>query len=223
MPQVIWDGLSRQQFLRLSRTWPNLEYIDGDVIQKGDGPVLLEGLTLEQFLRLPEAKPALEYIDGKVVQKVSPKTTHSVLQTDLASMINTFATGRRKIGRSYIELRCTFGKDSIVPDTSFFARGRIPKDKYGKRVDDVFLAPDLAIEILSRGQTIKNLTARMTWCVQNGVRLAWLIQPTRSRVFVFQPDRATKILELGDVLSGEDVLPEFALALDEMFGWLFED
>ena len=63
----------------------------------------------------------------------------------------------------------------------------------------------------------------MTWCVQNGVRLAWLIQPTRSRVFVFQPDRATKTLEAGDVLCGEDVLPGFALPLDEMFGWLYED
>ncbi len=223
MRHVIWDCLSRKQFLRLSEAWPNLEYVDGDVIQKGDGPVIFEGLTLNQFLRLPEAKPALEYIDGKVVQKVSPKTTHSVLQGDLALKINTFATGRRKLGRPYLELRCTFGNRSIVPDISFFARGRIPKGKDGKRVDDVFLAPDLAIEIISRGQTIKNLTARMTWCVQNGVRLAWLIQPTRSRVFVFQPDRATKILESGEALSGEDVLPGFALSLDEMFGWLFED
>jgi Uma2 family endonuclease len=222
MPQVIWDGLSRKQYLRLSETWPNLEYVDGDVIQKEDGPVLFEGLTLEQFLLLPEAKPALEYIDGKVVQKVSPKTTHSVIQTLLCSRILE-RSRRRRMGLPYIELRCTFGKNSIVSDISYFARGRIPKDKHGKKVDDVFLAPDLAIEVLSRGQTIKNLTARMTWCVQHGVRLAWLIQPTRSRVFVFQPDRGTQILELGDILSGEDVLPGFALPLDEMFGWLFED
>ena len=101
--------------------------------------VILDDLTLEQFLRLPEAKPALEYIDGKVVQKVSRDDTHSVLQSDLAAKIKEFASGQRGIGQPYIELRCTFGKNSIVPDISFFARGRIPKDKHGKRVDDVFL------------------------------------------------------------------------------------
>jgi Uma2 family endonuclease len=223
MPHVIWHDLTLKQFLRLPETKSYLEYVNGDVVQKWDDPVIFEGLTLKQFLRLPEAKPALEYIDGKVVQKASPKTTHSVLQFDLAKKIDKFASGRRRIGRPYPELRCTFAKHSLVPDISFFARGRIPKDKHGKRVDDVFLAPDLAIEIISRGQTIKNLTARMTWCVQNGVRLAWLIQPTRSRVFVFQPDRATRILESGDALSGEGVLPGFVLPLDEMFGWLYED
>jgi Uma2 family endonuclease len=223
MPHAIWDNLTLEQFLRLPETKPYLEYIDGEVVQKWDDPVIFEGLTLKQFLRLPEAKPALEYIDGKVVQKVSPKTTHSVLQTDLAATLKKFASGRRRIGRPYSELRCTFGKRSIVPDISFFARGRIPKDKHGRRVDDVFQAPDLSIEIISRGQTVNNLSARMVWCVQNGVRLAWLIQPTRYRVYVFEPDRAMKVLESGDTLSGEGVLAGFALPLDEMFGWLIED
>jgi Uma2 family endonuclease len=222
MPHVIYDNLTLKQFLRLPETKPPLEYLDGKVVQKWDDPVIYDGLTLEQFLRLPEAKPALEYVDGKVVQKVSPKTTHSVLQMNFIARPLDFARPR-KLGLPYPELRCTFGKRSLVPDIAFFARGHIPKDKYGKRVEDVYLPPDLAIEIISPGQTIKNLSARMIWCVQNGVRLAWLIQPTKSRVYVFHPDRARTILEPGDSLSGEDVLPGFALPLDEMFGWLIED
>ena len=184
--------------------------------------VIYDNLTLKQFLRLPEAKPALEYIDGQVVQKVSPKLTHSVLHTQLSRHLLNYAQPR-KIGLAYVELRCTFGNRSLVPDISFFARGRIPKDSKGKKVDDVFLPPDLAIEIISRGQTIKDLSARLTWCVQNGVRLAWLIQPTKERVFTFQPDRGVAILEKDAVLSGEDVLPGYVLPLPEMFGWLYED
>ncbi|HMB02993.1 MAG TPA: Uma2 family endonuclease [Isosphaeraceae bacterium] len=222
MPHVIYDNLTLKQFLRLPETKPPLEYIDGKVVQKWDDPVIYDGLTLMQFLRLPEAKPALEYIDGKVVQKVSPKTTHSVLQTMLAARILEHCRPTR-IGQPYIELRCTFGKRSLVPDIAFFARGRIPKDQHGKRVDDVYLSPDLALEIISPDQTIKNLSARMTWCVQNGVRLAWLIQPTKCRVYIFHPDRDRTILEPGESLSGEDVLPGFAQPLDEMFGWLIED
>ena len=82
------------------------------------------------------------------------------------------------------------------------------------------LAPDLTIEILSPGQTLKNLGTKLSRCVRNGVRLGWLIQPRRSRVFVFRPDRPVETLEPGEVLRGDDVLPEFTLPLSEMFGWL---
>ncbi len=183
------------------------------------GHVIYDDLTLKQFLRLPEAKPALEYLRGKVVQKVSPKTTHSVLQTRLVLRIAEHAIPRG-LDLPYIELRCTFGGQSIVPDLSVFARGRIPRDEHGRLVDDVSLPPDLAIEILSPGQTLKNLGAKLSRCVQDGVRLGWLIQPRRSRVFVFRPDRPVEALEPGEVLRGDDVLPEFALPLSEMFGWL---
>ncbi len=186
------------------------------------GHVIYDHLTLKQFLRLPEAKPALEYIGGKVVQKVSPKTTHSVLQTRLVLRIAEH-TIPRGLDIPYIELRCTFGGESIVPDLSVFARGRIPRDAHGRLVDDVLLPPDLAIEILSPGQTLKNLGAKLSRCVRDGVRLGWLIQPRQSRVFVFRPDRPVDTLEMGDVLQGEDVLPGFALPLSEIVGWLIED
>jgi Uma2 family endonuclease len=185
------------------------------------GRVVYDDLTLEKFLRLPETKPALEYLQGKVVQKVSPKTTHSVLQMMLGSHILNYAMPR-KLGRPYPELRCTYGGESIVHDLCFFERGRIPRDEHGRLVDDVLLPPDLAIEILSPGQTVKNLGAKLSCSMDRGVRLGWLIQPRRSKVFVFRPDRPVEALELGGTLQGEDVLPGFALPLAEMFGWLVE-
>jgi Uma2 family endonuclease len=222
MSQVIYDHLERRQFLRLPKTDPPLEYRHLQVFREGNGRVIYRGMTLEQFLKLPEAKPAFEFINGMVVQKVSPKTTHSVLQIMLGWRILSHARPRR-LGMPFPELRCTFGRRSLVPDLAFFARGRIPKDKSGKHVDDVFLAPDLAIEIISPGQTVKQLTARALWCMAHAVRLFWVIQPSRRRVFVFQPGRPPETLGLGDTLSGFTVLPGFALPLEEMFGWLTED
>jgi Uma2 family endonuclease len=183
---------------------------------------IYDDLSLEKFLRLPEAKPALEYLRGKVVQKVSPRTTHSVLQMSLGTRIANYALPR-KLGRPYPELRCTFGGESFVPDLCVFAPGRIPKDERGRLVDDIFFPPDLAIEILSPGQTLRDLGSKLARCVRKGVRLGWLIQPRRSRVFVFRPDRPVETLESDDVLQGEDVLPGFTLPLSEMFGWLSED
>jgi Uma2 family endonuclease len=184
--------------------------------------MIYDDLTLKQFLRLPEAKPALEYIDGKVVRKVAPKRSHSVLATLLCTHMIGYSRPR-KLGLVYIELRCTFGGRSLVPDLCFIPRGRIPRGPDGDPVDDIFFAPDLVIEMISPGQTVKNLLARLTWCVRNGVRLAWLIQPSKRRVFLVRSDRAPEILENDAALSGADVLPEFELPLTELFGWLSED
>jgi Uma2 family endonuclease len=222
MSHVIYDLLTHRQFLRLPAADPPLRYVGGRVVREGNGRVIYTGMTLEQFLHLPEAKPALEYINGRVVQKASPKTTHSVIQTQLILCLMGYAQVRR-LGFAYPELRCTFSRRSLVPDIAFVARGRIPRDAEGRRVDDVFLPPDLMIEILSPGQTVKSLSARSTWSVAHGVRLCWVIQPTRSRVLVFRPETAPHILEVGEALYGHDILPGFVLPLAELFGWLVED
>jgi Uma2 family endonuclease len=81
-------------------------------------------------------------------------------------------------------------------------------------------APDLVIEILSPGQTVKALSSRLSRCLAQGVRLAWLVQPSQRRVFVFRPGHPPETLGIGDELLGEGVLPGFRLPLAEMFGWL---
>jgi Uma2 family endonuclease len=184
--------------------------------------VIYDTLTLKQFLRLPEAKPALEYIDGLVVQKAYSGTTRSLLRSRLIAALFTHARPSR-LGFPYVSLRCTFGGQSLVSDISFFVPGRIPRDQNGLPVDDVFLAPDLAIEIISPGQTVKDLSARLSWCVAHGVRLGWLIQPTKNRAYVFRPESPRSILEMGETLDGGEVLPGFELPLAELFGWLLEE
>ena len=164
------------------------------------GHVIYEDLSLKQFLRLPEAKPALEYLQGKVVQKVSPKTTHSVLQTRLGSRILDYAMPRG-LGQPYIELRCTFGGRVDRPRPRVLRPGANPQGRAWQAGRRRLPPPDLAIEILSPGQTLKNLGAKLSRCVRDGVRLGWLIQPRRSRVFVFRPDRPVETLELGGVLA----------------------
>jgi Uma2 family endonuclease len=90
-------------------------------------------------------------------------------------------------------------------------------------VDDVVLPPDLAIEIISPGQTVKNVTARLRWCVRNGVELAWLIQPRKERAFVFRPNQPIETLGRDQALDGEQVIPGFRLALSDLFSWIDED
>jgi Uma2 family endonuclease len=183
------------------------------------GIALNEVLTLEQFLELPEVKPPLEFLQGRIEQKVSPTLAHSLLSKRLTHVLDDYAIPRR-LGEAFPELRCSFGSESFVVDVCFFARGRLPLSDRGYPDEKVMLAPDLAIEVLSPGQTVAKLSARLSRCVRKGVRLGWLIQPRRRRAYAIAPGHPLRTLERGAALEGEAVLPGFRLPLDELFGWL---
>ncbi len=183
--------------------------------------VIYDLLTLKQFLRLPEAKPALEYFRGKVTQKMAAKRLHSTIQSDLGVEFALFLRGRG-LGRMYDELRCTFDGASIVPDLCYIAPGRFPRGADGRLVDDFPLPPDFLIEVVSPGQTVKDLTSRLNWCVAHGVRLAWLIRPRAEQVVVLRPDVEPVTLGRGDTIDAAPALDGFSLSLDTMFDWLLD-
>lgn len=74
-------------------------------------------LTLQAFLQRPETKPASEYIGDQIIQKPVPKGKHSLLQTRLSAVL-TSALQAEQMAWAFVELRCTFGGHSIVPDVS---------------------------------------------------------------------------------------------------------
>jgi len=177
------------------------------------------GLTLEEFLRMPEKKPALEYEDGQVVQKVSPKTKHSRLQAQ------TMLAFMRLIGPDESlwvlpELRVTFNQRSVVPDIAVFRRDRLPLDAAGEPEDDLFLQPDLVVEIVSPRQSVTRLVRRCLWYAANGVRVSVLVDPGDRSVLIFRPDAPSVALRGADVIDLGDVVPGFAIPVEELFASL---
>jgi Uma2 family endonuclease len=186
------------------------------------GKITTRTSELKRFLRLPEFKPALEFIGGRIIQKMSPMLPDSVIQLDLASALNAFARPR-KLGRAYTELRAVFGGAAQVPDISFFRADRVPKLVPGEKVPILLIPPDIAVEISSPGQTTAFLRRKLRHTIRHGSKLGWLIKPKRKEIEILRSGLDPEILKVGDVLSGEDVLPGFSLTLEEIFGWLYQD
>lgn len=176
-------------------------------------------LTLEEFLRLREKKPALEFEEGRVTQKVSPKTKHSRLQYRLSEAVNVLAEPA-KLAFAFPELRETYAERSYVPDVSVFTWQRLPRDEHGELLDDVFVPPDIAIEILSPGQNVNALVRRCLWYVGNGVRLALLVDPYARTVRRFLPDEQPITLTGADPVDFGDILPGFDLTVEQLFASL---
>lgn len=175
-------------------------------------------ITLDQFLALPETRPAREYRDGKVSIRASPKAKHSVLQAALVERLNRLAFPTR-LGFAFPELRCTFAGSSFVFDIAFLTWDRIPRDSEGEVEDRVSTAPDLAIEILSPGQSRKRDIKKLEFSVRHGSRLGWFLDPRKKLVTIFRPRVSPVTLAEGD-LDAARVLPGLTLGIAEVFGWL---
>jgi Uma2 family endonuclease len=176
-------------------------------------------LSIDQFLALPELediKPALEFEGGRVTQKVSPKARHSGLQVELTYLFDR-ASRRRKVARAFSELRVTFGGRSYVPDVSVLLWDRIPRDERGMLLDDVLVAPDIAVEIVSPGQSVNALVRRCLTYVSLDVRVALLVDPTDESVIVFRAGQSAQALRGTDEINLEDVLPGFAVTVARVF------
>jgi Uma2 family endonuclease len=178
-----------------------------------------QGLSLEAFLELPEEKPALEYFDGVVTQKVTPKTRHSALQWDLLERFNRAGLPSRQ-WRAFPELRATFGGASVVPDVAVYRWERIPRNPDGTLQDDVFEPPDVAVEIASPKQSVRQLDRRCQWYVAHGVRLALLVDPDTESVTAFRPDTPPRSHSGVESVDCGDALPDFAFVAQDLFATL---
>jgi Uma2 family endonuclease len=178
-----------------------------------------KALSLEEFLRLPEEKPALEYEDGRITQKVSPKARHAMLQITLGELINTFARPR-KLALAFSELRVNLGGRSWVPDISVFRWERIQRTADGTLIDDVFVAPDIAAEIASPGQSKATLAQRAARYLPHGTHSVLGIDPDDRTVVVYRPDTLPRTVVGDERIDLDDVLPGFQLTAAELFAAL---
>lgn len=106
--------------------------------------------------------------------------------------------------------------DSVLGiDAAFVSRERLA----GVESFEKFFpfAPDLAIEVLSPGNTVQEIDEKIALYFAAGSRLVWVFNPKRRTAAVYRSPFDVRILGEQDALDGGDVLPGFALDLSKLF------
>ena len=76
------------------------------------------------------------------------------------------------------------------------------------------LCPDFLVELMSETDYLREATDKMQEYMENGCRLAWLINPKTEEARVYLPDGSVSVIHgFNNTLSGEDVLPGFTFDL----------
>ena len=79
------------------------------------------------------------------------------------------------------------------------------------------IAPDFVLELLSSNDRLRDVQNKMKEYRECGVKLGWLIYPDEKRVEIYRLGKETEILIAPQNLSGEDLMPELIVELDEIF------
>lgn len=161
-------------------------------------------------------KRLCELVEGVLVEK--PMGTREALLAGL--ILHRFWTFLEKEDRGK-----AFGADATmrlmpglvrIPDVSFVSWERLRGSKLRKkRIAD--LVPDLAVEVLSEGNTPGEIRRKLRDYFLTGVRLVWLVHPDTETAEAYRaPDRKKRVAR-GGSLDGADVLPGFTLSLPDLF------
>ncbi len=166
-------------------------------------------MTLEEFLAMPGIdERRLELIDGEVCEKVSPRWGHGRMAGFLCQLLNQFGYAAVE-PRAVIRGTATLGPSSPLPDVAFYRSAPPADDEWMTR------PPDVAVEILSLGQSRREMRAKVDLYQAFGIPSVWVVDLERREVEIYE-EGERRILAGTDVIESQHA-PGFATAVDALF------
>lgn len=102
------------------------------------------------------------------------------------------------------------------PDVAFYRWERVPNREVPE-VAVADIAPDLAVEVYSRGNTQREMEQKRQDYFTSGVTLVWIVYPLKRNVEVWSAVDSCLTLDEDDQLEGANVLPGFTLSIRDWF------
>jgi Uma2 family endonuclease len=177
--------------------------------------------TEKHLIRLNDRKRRLyELVDGTLVEKVMG-FPEALVALELGRLLGNHVEAH--------DLGVTAGADAALrilpglvrlPDVCFLGwdrfpvRGQIPADPIAK------LVPDLAVEVLSAGNTRGEMQRKLREYFLAGVRQVWFVDWEQRTVKVFTSPEEVRIVSEAQTLDGGAVVPGFLMSVQQIFARL---
>jgi Uma2 family endonuclease len=107
-------------------------------------------------------------------------------------------------------------KSMRSPDVAWIKKDRWESLPIEDREKFPSICPDFVIELRSKSDSLSQLKSKMNSWIKNGVQLAWLIDPTEEKVFVYTQSETIEIIGFDKSIMGGTLLPGFELQLSKL-------
>jgi Uma2 family endonuclease len=171
--------------------------------------------TIDDLLRCPKDGRKYELVDGEIL--VSPAGfRHAEI---VAQMVHIFATflDAHPIGKVCGDnLGINLPNGNLrSPDVTFVRNDKVPTGKAAEAFAQ--FVPDLAVEVLSPNDSLKEVGRKIGEFLDCGVPVVWLVDPSRETVTIYRSLSQTEQLSSKDTIAEEAVLPGFSCLVSRFF------
>jgi Uma2 family endonuclease len=173
--------------------------------------------TVEDVVEIERRESRLfELVDGVLVEKVMGYEESRIaflLGVALAQFVDKDDLGVITGADGMIRF-----PDNLVrmPDVAFAAWERFPDEEIPDEAAPQ-IVPDLAVEVLSPGNTPGEMSRKLREYFRAGVRLVWFVDPRSKSVTVYTSPTRSKVIPASGTLDGGKVLPGFEMSLAKLF------
>lgn len=180
--------------------------------------------TVDEIWKLANA-PENEHnrytlINGELTVEMSPGYLHARIASEIARQIGNFVA-ERDLGEVTVESGHYPQQDRRtlqLPDVAFISKERTPAPDWDRYVP---IMPDLAVEIISPSQSMKQAREKAVTYLRHGTALVWLVHPGKqsAEIWAAADDGPTQreTIAVDGALDGGEVLPGFSLPLRQLF------
>jgi len=176
-------------------------------------------MTAEELLLLPMGMGERHELRQGELKTMSPAGfEHGDIAAELGARLRVFVRSKKLGTVPAAETGYQLQKhpDTVrAPDVSFVSAARV---KNAGKVKGFFPgAPDLAVEVVSPGDTAEEVQDKVKDYFSAGTQLIWIIYPHTQEVVVFKSARESVVLSVSDMLDGGEVVPGFTCPVAELF------
>lgn len=182
-------------------------------------------ITLAEYLSYGDQP--VEVVDGEVIMAAAHARRHSRIIARLTRKLDPFVH-KNKLGEllgesSYVldgDPRSKWVSGARIPDLSFISRERVEAHDTAHPDEDEpwWLAPDLAVEVISPTDRYDDVSQKVADYLRFGVRLVWVIDPAGKSVRVHSPGEPLgHSLGVKDKLTAEPVIDGWSMKVSDLF------
>jgi len=176
-------------------------------------------LTADELLKLPRGKVRHELVRGELLTMSPAGSEHGVVVGTLFLLVASFVK-RHNLGLVFgAETGFVIHREPdtvLAPDVAFVVRERIPAGGIPQGYWPN--APDLAVEVMSPGDTAREVDEKVQDWLAAGCQVVWVVSPRRKTVDVYLAAGGIETLSVDQTLDGGALLPGFQCAVSEIFG-----
>ena len=175
-------------------------------------------LTAEDLGQMPDDGFRYELVRGEL-RKMSPAAEQhgritGTLTVSLGQHVLTHRLGTIYAAETGFLL--SSNPDTVrAPDVAFISRSR--RETAGAVQGYWPGAPDLAIEVISPGDTYAEVEEKVVDWLEAGTRLVVVVNPRQRLVTVYRTLAEVIVLRQNDALEGGDVVPGWTIQVEELF------